>query len=302
MRHNYFSTSITEETRRIHRTKELMSPRVLILQRDLSFPFSIDLSSREINDPFYGVESEDNRLDHLLRYDSFSYFNYDFDRILTQVMADLCYTGKAYVEIAYVKDADDNIKGLDLIPFDAVKLISLKGSSFFVVKVKKNRFRILKIPTYRIAEFALKDVGLKKNYFKKLVRRLTRMDRNRSMDLLNDKKISQIYDYSKISNREELLMVKYPHKIGWLGGDYQNKYRNESYNLYSHIKYKSFRKKCLEYMLGKINTGIENMCGVIGIEGKIVVRESILDYEKEWEQYSNGEICTSELISRVIGK
>lgn len=300
-RHNYVLTSRTAHIRHIHKVRFLTSLHASILKDDLNISFSSEFYSRDRFDSFYKIDSEDNQLEKLLSYDSNNYFEYDFDRVLSQAMYNLYCVGKTYVEIAYVKDTENNVKGLTITPFDAIKLLSIRTISYFLIKDERNKFRIIKIPSKFFVKLELKGLGLKNNYFKKLVRRFMKMDKNRSTDFICDEKMNKIFDLSRRIDRDKLLIVKYPQKIGWLGRDYNNKYRNESYLLYCHIKYKMFRQKSLEYLLNSINIGLKKTCEEIGVEGIIVIKEPTKDYENEWRKYLKGEICTSELSSRVIG-
>ena len=298
---NYTSSAKTLGVGHIHKVKHLISMHAKILGDDLSTLISLEFTPFNNHQEFYDIEADDQSLKKLLNFESYDYFDYEFDQALSRVMNNLFLTSKTYIEYAIVKDEGGNIVGLSLIPFDAIKMITLRGNTFFLSKDYNGKLLMFNISAQHYIELNAKGLGIKRNYFKKLVRKLKRMDKDRSAEFTTNEKMSKKFVFSSWVKRKDFLLLKHPRKIGWYGRHATNSLLSESYLFYRTIEFKLFRQKCLDYLLKQINLGLQTISDEIQANGKIVIKMPITDYEKEWQRYVNGEICASEL-SDIIYK
>lgn len=296
----YVSSARTLQMGHVHKTKYPQRMHEIMLSQDLCNKLSFEFSPSWNSGDFYAIEAPDDRLDKLLKFNSYDYFRYDFERILSECVHNLCLAPKTYIEFAVTYDEKHAVIGLSLIPFDAIKILKLKKSTLFFSKKRNGNFCFFKIPNNYHIEFSIREMDIKKTFFKSVVRKLKRVELNRSTELVLDSEMENKFDFSKWKTKADFLKLKYPYKIGWVCRDYDNPLLSESYFLYRSIRFKMLRKKFLEYLLQRINIGIGNLSEEIAAEGKIVISESIVDYEKEWHRFSGGEICTSELSDIVF--
>jgi len=299
MSNNYTSSRQAPYITNIHRIGREFSSHAHMLYDDLHCSFSIEFSPSNYDKDFYDVHSDDKRLKRLLLFEEYHYFDHKFDQMLSQVLYDLVIAKKTYIEIVISKDEKGDVVGLSLLPFDAVKYATINNISYFISQNHEKKYIFFKIPTCHYIEFDLKKLKLGNNYFKKLLRKLRKLDKNKATNYLFDENMKSKFDYDAWVKKQDFLILQYPYKIGWYGRHSSNKLLSESYLLYRSIEYKLFRQRCLEYLLQSINDALKVISDEIGANGKITVTVPFLDYKHEWQRYVNGEISASEL-SNII--
>lgn len=301
MKNNYTSSTRTLRISRIHKIKHLTSWHATMLADDLNGFMSSEFSPLNSHDDFYDVEPQSSQLRQLLNFDSYHNFDYEFDQILSSTISNLFRSNKTYIEYALTTDDQGRIVGVSLIPFDAIKLITIRKVSLFLSKKHDGKFLLIKIPARRYVEINIKGIDVKRNYFKKLARKFKRMDKNRSTEFVLNEKMNKKFVFGLWARNEDFLTLKHPYIIGWYGRKPSNQLLSESYLLYRSIRFKLFRKTCLEYLLQRINYGLSIIGDEINTDGKIIINNPLPNFEKEWKRYADGEICASEL-SNIIYK
>ena len=264
------------------------------LTRDYSIEFSPSFNYRN----FYTVDSEDNRLRDLLYFEDYGFLEYNFDKVLSSIMHNLIFSNKTFLEIVFSKNTMEDITGIKLIPFDAVKIASTKKHSWFLSLKTGNKPCVFKIEKNKYIEFNISELGLKKNYLKRIVKRLKRKSRDASTRFLLDEKMKNKFSYNDYRKKQDYFILKYPKKIGWVCAGKESLI-TKCYMLFRIIRLKEFQKKCLTLFIEKINSGLNNISDITNASGTIKANVSFPDYQSEWQKYLNGEI-SSEMLEDII--
>lgn len=264
------------------------------LMRDYSIEFSPSFNYRN----FYTVASGDNRLRDLLYFEDHSFLEYNFDKVLSSIMHNLIFSNKTFLEIAFSKNTMEDITGIKLIPFDAVKIASTKKHSWFLSLKTDKKPCMFKIEKNKYIEFNISELGLKKNYLKRIVKRLKRKSRDASTRFLLDEKMKNKFSYNDYRKKQDYFILKYPKKIGWVCAGKESLI-TKCYMLFRIIRLKEFQKKCLTLFIEKINSGLNNISDITNASGTIKANVSFPDYQSEWQKYLNGEI-SSEMLKDII--
>ena len=116
-----------------------------------------------------------------------------------------------------------------------------------------------------------------------------------------DEKMKNKFFFDDFKKKQDILMLKYPQKIGWMSSA-DNSFLNESYSLFRLIKLRGFQLKCLTLFIEKINAGINNLSDVTKASGLIKPTVAFPQYQNEWHRYEKGEISSSELSNIIFPK
>lgn len=269
--------------------------------RELTHHFSTSLSQSVDHHGFYTINAEDCKLQELLCFDDYMFLEYNFDKILSSIMYNLIFANKTFVEIAFSKNEANEVVGISLYPFDAIKAVSTKKHSLFVSCKPDKKISIFKMEKNKYIEFDIKELELKKNCLKRIVKKLKKIDITSSTKLIMDEKMKNKFSFDDFKKKQAILKLKYPQKIGWISS-VDNSYLSESYSLFRRIKLRDFQLKCLTLFIEKINDGINNLSDVTKATGTIKTTVSFPEYLKEWERYKKGEIFSSELSDIIFPK
>ena len=299
-KNNYISSRQSPYITNIHHIDEDYSSHVHMLRKDLTLSLSTEFSRHNRYTDFYDIRSDNENLKRLFLFEEPDYFRYNFDQLLSWTLYNLISARKAYIEIVILKNNNGQVVGLSLASFDAIKYLTTNRTSYFVSKNHEKKHVYFKIPVNHYIEFSLKSLGLGKNYFKRLFRKIKKLDRYSAISFLTDDKMRSKFDSKMWMKKQDFDILQYPRKIGWHRGS-DNKLLSKSYLLYRTIEYKLFRQKCMEYLLQTINKALKLINDEIGAIGEIIVAASLLDYKQEWQRYINGEICASELSKIIYG-
>lgn len=297
---NYTLERVSPYGIRIHADDVISDLYSSTFVRDLTCHFSILLSQSANHRGFYTVNAEDNKLRELLCFDDYLFLEYDFDKVLSAIMYNLIFANKTFVEKAFSKNEANDIIGISLHPFDAIKIASSKKHSWFVSRKPDKKITIFKIEKKYI-EFNIKELGLNKNCLKRIVKKLKRIKITSSTRFVMDEKMKNKFHFNDFVKKQDVLKLKYPHKIGWLSST-DNSYLSESYLLFRLIKQRGFQLKCLTLFLEKINDGLNNISDMTNATGTIITTVSFPAYQKEWERYKKGEISSSVLSDIIYPK
>lgn len=267
---------------------------------DFTKGFSYDFTPIEKHDTFYGVSPADNTLKALLTFTNYSYFEYEFEELLSDIMYNLILNGKAYVEIVSWTDANGTVKGIEFIPVHAKFRCMRRRKVQFVAYDFNKEVVSFKIEKNRLLFFDLRDIGYKRSYFRKLIKHLCVFDATAASELVLDSNMNGIFDLTKYHEALEYKLLKQTKPVHWLGRSYSNKYLSESYLLYRTIQYKKLKYNFLEYILQQINEGLDAFKTGWDFSGKISIMSPLPDYQGEFEKYRNGEINASQLCKIVV--
>lgn len=269
--------------------------------RGITCHFSTLLSHSVDHHGFYSINAENDKLRGLLCFDNYLYLEYDFDKVLSSIMYNLIFANKTFVEIAFSKNDANEIIGISLLPFDAIKIASSKNYSWFVSRKPNKKTTVFKVEKKKYIEFNIKELELKKNCLKRIVKKLKRINITSSTRFIMDKKMKNKFRFNDFVKKQDVLKLKYPHEIGWLSST-DNSYLSESYLLFRLIKQRGFQLKCLTHFLKKINDGLNNISDMTNAEGTIETTASFPAYQKEWEKYKKGEISSLALSDIIYPK
>lgn len=303
MRNNndYLPERVSPYGIRIHSNNAMSNLYVSTFVRDLTCSFSILFSQSANHHGFYTIIGSDDRLKELFCFNDYSYLEYDFDKLLSSIMYNLIFSDITFVEIAFSRNEKNEIIGISLFPFDAIKIASSKKNSWFISRLSDHKKTIFKLEKNKYIEFNIKELGLRKNNLKRIVKKLKNLDINTSTRFFADEKMRSKFSFDTFKRKQDVLMLKYPQKIGWTSG-IDNSFLNECYSLFRNIKLREFQKKCLSLFIDKINVGINNLSDIIKTSGTIEATVLLPQYEKEWERYNKGEISSLELSNILFPK
>ena len=286
---------------RVHADNVLSDLYASTFVRDITCHFSILLSQSVNHHGFYTIEAEDENLMELLSFDDYGFLEYDFDKILSSIMYNLIFANKTFVEIAFSKNEADEIVGISLFPFDAMKIALSKKYSWFVSRKPDKKISVFKLERNKYIEFNVKELELRKNCLKRIVKRLKKINITASTKFIMDEKMKNKFFFDDFKKKQNILMLKYPQKIGWMSSA-DNSFLNESYSLFRLIKLREFQLKCLTLFIEKINAGINNLSDVTKASGIIKPTVAFPQYQNEWHRYEKGEISSSELSNIIFPK
>lgn len=298
---NYTLERVSPYGIRIHADTAVTDLYASSFVRDITCYFSISLSQSVNHHSFYAIEAEDENLMELLSFDDYGFLEYDFDKILSAIMHNLIFANKTFVEIAFSKNEANEIVGMSLHPFDAIKIASSKKNSWFVSRKPDKKITVFKVEKNKYIEFNIKELELKKNCLKRIVKKLKKINITSSTRFIMDKKMKNKFSFNDFKKKQDFLELKYPQKIGWLSS-IDDSYLSESYSLFRLIKQREFQLKCLTLFIQKINDGINNISDITKAEGTIKTTASFPVYRNEWERYKKGEISSSVLSDIIFPK
>lgn len=259
-----------------------------MLLEDLTGSFSLEFSHINETRNFFRIEPINDRLNTLLSYERFNYLEYDFERCLGEIFRYLIYKGKAYAEIAILTSEHDEIVGLDIIPIDYKKDIKLgKHIKFHGLTSNKETIKF-KINKKYLIKFDLKDIGLSRDFFSKVIKKLRKTSISAPVEFFTDKKLEKIFDYEKYSCTNDYNLIKFCKNIGWVGRNYSNQFLSDSYLLTQRIKFKKIKWRILEYLLLQINSKLSTFKNSCNFNGEIQISVKEKDYEKEYCSFYNG--------------
>lgn len=267
---------------------------------DFSGWFSSGFTPVGERDGFYNVTPENDTLKELLLFSDYSYFDYGFDKLLSEVMYYLLINGRTYIEIVSFMNQEGIVKGIEFVCVPAKYYGTKLGKCYFVAQSPENGIINFDIELKQLVIFDLKDLGFHRNYFRKMINHLSLFDATNAFEFVRDPKMEGIFDFKEFQKYMEYKLLKDTGAIHWLGRNYSNQHLSESYHLYRTIQYKVLRYRFLQYILDQINAGLDKFKSEWGFAGNISVSVSLAHYEEAFNRYSKGEINASTLGDIVI--
>lgn len=282
-----------------------------MLLKDITNGYSFLLSSltSDHKDSF-DIQPANDRLEKLLSFHSYRWLEHELDDLLRDISYYLIINGKAYVEIVTWTNAkgktdskqtnSEEVIGLSLEPIFVKRGILLRGHYWFIGKDIKGDTVPFRVEKRRIICFDLKDLQIKRNYFVRLLKRLSRIDLLNSTELSLNPKLKGKYSFTDHAQKNDFLLLKYTRKVYWYGRRGDNQYLSESYLSYRAACFKLWRKGLLDYLIKKLNTGLKRFAQELNYDGNIITKEMDYDFQKEFLRYSKGEINTEQLTNIVF--
>lgn len=263
---------------------------------DLFYGYEYSLSEDKVNSRgFYKITSSDNEIVKLFRTGTCYDFSYELGQTIDRVLYSMAVYGKAYIFIKpkYIEKIDE--KGNTNKIINALHIREVKGipkKNVFYCKTS-NEISEFNICEGTLITFDLKELGFKRKYFKKLVKRLGKYDTTTSSPkLLNDE---PTYDFNVHIDKNRKKFLKEVKDVGWSFG---SDGLSDSYILYKEIQMKRFKMRMLQYVLEKINQVLAED-DIVNKEFKIEALTENIDYEDAWVKFQSGELTVSELNSIV---
>jgi len=267
---------------------------------DFFLSFSIDLAKSKYKDDFYNITPKGSELKNLLCFQNYHFLRYDLDKIFSQIMYTLVFSGKTYVEIVLSTDEENSIVGISLVPFHPFLSIRCFKNTYFAALLKNKKIKLFKIEKMKVVSFKLSDLDCTRCYFRRVYRKLNHLDMVKvSKMTMSPGKTG--FDFTAWNDKSEYKLLNITKKIGWYGRASGNKYMGDAYLLYRSAKFKLFRKKFLDYFLEKINQALQPICRELNIQGSLVANTIDLDLEKLFQKLSDADLNFDQL-SDIIWK
>lgn len=297
--HNYISSQQSPYILPYERKyRESLYSRMFL--EDFTGLFSSAFTPIEKRDCFYTIIPEDDPLKKLLQFNSFGAHDYNFDTLLSRITYYLIINGKTYVEIVPFMDQENTVKGIEFVCVPA-KCHYIRGNKYRLTARSPENKRIqFDIDLNRLVIFDLKNLGFRKNYFRKIINHLSVFDVTNATTLMLNPKMNGIFNFEEYQKAIEYKLLKDTKAIHWLGRNYSNQHLSESYQLNRTMQWKILRCKFLKYILLQINNGLNNFKTQWGFAGNISASVSLSHYKDAFEQYSKGEINASKLCGIVV--
>lgn len=260
---------------------------------DLFTGYAYSLSEKKLDRrDFFFIVPDDREIIKIFSDTSHYDFSYDLERTIDNALYSMAVYGKAYIFVRpeYIEKIEDDGKknnALKALHIGEIKGI-LKKNTFYYRTYSKE------ISSFDISEgvlisLDLKELGFKRNYFTKLVKRLGKYDTtSASIALINNE---PTYDFSVHVNKNQEKILRKVSDIGWRFG---TDGLSDSYILYKEIKMKIFKMRLLQYVLEKINKVLADEY-FQRKEFRIEARTKNIDYVEVWEKYNKGELTVSDL-------
>jgi len=246
---------------------------------------------------FFTFEPEECEAARLLKNMRHYNYCYEIEQIIDKVIYSLMAYGKAYLylkpEYTIVKGKDKTeekvISGLEIGEIKGFVLKRCRKELKFCCKGVNGTVKELEMSKGELIFLSLKDLGYRKNYFTKMVKKLGKFDVT-SPSLMLTKNIDG-YDFSAYLKKMKLNKLKVTKDIGC---SFEVDGLSDSYILYKKIQKDKLKIKFLNYIIGKINEGI-TICLKRGDAGKLIVNIKEINYDQLWEDYYYGKITGTEL-------
>ena len=269
---------------------------------DLSSGYSFVLAKKGEKRDFFTFEPSDCLIHDLLK-DRHYYSSYDIEQIIDRITYCLMAYGKAYFYIhpEYSIKKDDNgnekqvLTSIEIGEIEGIIKKKSKEGYVFCYKGFDSPPKEIEMKKTQLAILDIKEVGYSRKYFPNILKKLSKCDIiDESADQLANH--SDVYDFAYHHDRMKLSELKASRYIGW---SYGTEKLSDSYILYKRIQRYSIKVRFLDYIVKKINDGLQGFLG--DDAGELVAHIDKKAYEKIWNDYSEGRITGTELSNIVFG-
>lgn len=290
--------SIKRKIKKLYGTpiKNIYSSRFLT---DLFTGYSYSLSKDSNNriDFFQIIPNDKEILELFINQDTYN-FSYKLGQIIDRVLYSMAVHGKSYIFIKpeYIEKIDEegNVnKVVNALKMDEVKGV-LQKEKFYYMPFDDG-IHDISISEGTFITFDLKEMGYKRNYFKKIAKKIGENDLTSiSWELIKNE---PTYDFKLHLEKNINTNLKLVKGLGW---SLITEGLSDSYILYNQIQMKLFKIKMLNYVLEKINKALVDKY-IDNKDFKIEASIDNLNYEDTREKFQTGEITKSDLSKIVWG-
>ena len=292
---------MSSENRKIKRKYRL--PRNSIYSsrffENLSSYYSLFSNEKRGSRDLFSFEPKECRINNLLKERN----SYDIEQIINSISYSLMAFGEAYLYISPKYTTKRDEEGIETQVLSSFKIGEIRGiikrktkEEYLFCSIGFNSdIREIKIAKPQLIIFGLNELGFSKRYFKNILKKFSKCDITaNSMDMINNH--SDIYDYVYHSERTRITELKAVRKIGWSSGTEK---LSDSYSMYKKIQGDELKLRFIKYIVNRINHGLQSFFG--DGSGELVAHINEKDYEKLWNNYSEGKITGTELSSILYG-
>lgn len=249
---------------------------------------------------FYTIYPENASLKALMWFNDRFNLDHKLDETFSRIMRQLILNGRAYLEIISFKDFENVMKGIKFVPINAKKRKKFLNHYTFQAIDCKNVQIKFSVESKYIVEFDLRDLGFSRNYFRRLLKKLSNLDEIKASQLTLDSSAKKYFNFEEYVRISEYDLLKVTNNVHWVRQSYSNQHLSESYLLYRKIKFKILRYEFLKYILEQINFGLDRLKEEWGFTGNIGINFTLPDYNVFIKKYESGEYNTSKLTEIVI--
>ena len=253
--------------------------------KDLCTNFSIHFSGFAKPNKFFTTSSNDSNLGEYLERD-----DYGLSNILSQSMYNLLINGVSYIEIVLGFE-DGELISISFVPLSITKYAKRKGEIRFFAKDAYNGKPVdWTITNNFLIRLDLKDLGMRRNRFRKILKGLSKKDIP-NFDWLAKTGIS-LYEYA---NKQILHSMKIVGNTYWDLRKNDNEHISDVHLLYRKTMCDLFKFNFLEYMLAQYNKSLLSLGVAHGFEGVIAHTADISDHRAKLAQLLSGEVSCDNM-------
>nr|WP_288295138.1 hypothetical protein [uncultured Granulicatella sp.] len=257
--------------------------------RDLfsGYAFSLNDDNR-LEDNFFEIVSTNKKIERIFYSEGKHNFSFNLERQIDDLLLDLANFGKAYI---YISEKYDDLNNNTNEKNRTIKIIRLRGilknNSFY--SIRNNKVHRIDIRKESVIIYDLKDLGYKRNYFKKIVNKIGKCDVVSNYNQLANESLD--YDFKVHTEKSKELILKALKDVGWF---VRADELSDSHLLYKQIQMRMLKERFLEYIIGKINLELKNrFINDVSFEIKPLIRK--INYIELWKKYSKGELVQKDL-------
>lgn len=264
---------------------------------DMCADFGIDFSPTfNNNNDFFEIYPKSSLVEKLLNSSHSSFLRYEFYEQLSWDMHELIFKGKAYIEIIPMF-SEQELVSLKFEPLLANRVYKKKSKTIFSARDYSGEIIKKSISNNRILILDLKDMGIKRNHFKKILNGLSKVG-TPDFEWLNRKGIT-LKDYE---DKQKVSAFKLVGKTYLSLKDYNNEHITRVYSMYRNVMHKLFRYRFLEYFLDRYNQVISDLGKQYGFSGEIRIVPEVNNHLTELEKLLNGDINCDQMSDVLFGR
>lgn len=258
---------------------------------DMCSGYTFSLGTQEGRQDFLTLEPATSRFANAYAQKYYN-SNYEIERVFSSAIYSLLAYGKAYLYLIIdYPNTNDNEQKQSVMSADIVeyKGFPIRGFGYnnFCAKTYDEKIKMVRVDANALITLDLKDLGLRRNYFRKILKKINRYDITRNDFVTNG---VEGYDFSLHARKNRIHLLKLTKNIGW---SYGNDELSDSNILYRKIQMEKLQLRMLQYVVESVNDALSASLGEDS--GKIVTHVKQRDYDQLWADYSKGNLTLHQL-------